>query len=52
MIAGIATYAQVFKDIDTMHITASQHNWLLQAAQNEDELESFGIQPRSTGTTL
>ena len=46
------TYAQVFKDIVTMHITASQHNRLLQTAQNEDELESFGIQPRSTGTTL
>ena len=45
------SYTQNFKDIDTMHITASQHNRLLQAAQNQDELELFGILPRSTTTS-
>ena len=45
------SYTQNFKDIDKMHITASQHNRLLQAAQNQDELELFGILPRSTTTS-
>ena len=36
-------YTQNFKEIDTMHITASQHNRLLEAAENGDELELFGI---------
>ena len=45
------SYTQNFKDVDTMHITASQHNRLLQAAQNQDELELFGVLPRSTTTT-
>ena len=40
------TYSQNFKQIDTMHITVSQHNRLLQAAENEEELESFGISSR------
>ena len=40
------SYVQRFKDIDTMYITASQHNRLLVYADNEDELESFGIVER------
>ena len=41
-------YVHIFTDIDIVHITLSQHNRLLQAAENEDELESLGIAPRST----
>ena len=40
------SYAQKFKEVDTMHITESQHNRLLQAAVNKAELESFGISIR------
>ena len=39
-------YEEIFKKVDTMHITLSQHNWLLEAAQN-DELELFDISPWS-----
>ena len=39
-------YVQRFKEVDTMYITASQHNRLLVSADNEEELESFGIVTR------
>ena len=39
------TYTQNFKEIDTMHITVSQHNWML---QNEEEL---GISSRPTASS-
>ena len=40
-------YAQMFKEADTLNITVSQHNRLLLAAENKEELESIGITPRS-----
>ena len=41
------TYMQRFKEIDQTYITASQHNRLLDSADNK-ELESFGVVERST----
>ena len=32
-------YEENFKEVDTMHITIFQHNRLLEAAENDDELE-------------
>ena len=40
-------YTQKFKEADTLNITVSQHNRLLLAAENKDELESIGITPQS-----
>ena len=40
-------YVQNFKEVNTVYITISQHNRLLEAAENEDELESFGMSPQS-----
>jgi hypothetical protein len=39
-------YVKNFEEIDTVHITQSQHNRLLFAADNEEELESFGVTRR------
>ena len=46
------TYIQRFKEDDRIYITASQHNRLLDAAEDKEELELFGIVARSITSTI
>ena len=39
-------YIQRFKEPDQMYITASQHNRLLDSADDKEELELFGVRAR------
>ena len=41
-------YIQRFKEVDHTYITASQFNRLLDSAENQEDLESFGVVARST----